>query len=218
MHGRALPPLPELLARLLVVSALVIAPLLLWQQDIVQALLGIFSREVRLVAPQFTIDSAEVTRQPPNAVVRFRANLSVPVEYAGQTINPFGWNGTPPGGFEVSLSLSGLFDYPAMLLIVALAWPTRTAGELGLRLIFSAVAAGALVMMETPITVVAELCNSMRALYNPQGLCGWMVLSRFLMGGGGFALALLLATAAIVASRSPARSRSREVDVSTPPA
>jgi hypothetical protein len=36
-----------------------------------------------------------------------------------------------------------------------------------------------------------------------------MVLSRFLMGGGGFALALLLATVAIVASQLPARSRSQ---------
>lgn len=218
MHGRPLPPLPELLARLLVTSAIVIAPLLLWQQNIVQPLLAIFSREVRLVAPQFTIDSAEVTRQPPNQVVRFRANLSVPLEYAGQTINPFGWNGTPRGGFEVSLSLSGLFDYPAMLLIVALAWPMRSARELGLRLIFSAVAVSALVMVETPVTVAAELCNSLRALFNPHGFCGWMVLSRFLMGGGGFALALLLATVAIVASRLPARLRGRQVVVSAPPA
>jgi hypothetical protein len=210
MHGRALPPLPELLARLLVVSAIVVAPLLLWQESIVQPLLGIFSREVRLVAPEFTINSAEITRRQPSQVVRFRANLSVPLEYGEQTIYPFGWNGTPQGGFEVSLSLSGLFDYPAMLLIVALAWPTHSAGELGLRLIFSAVAVSALVMMETPITVAAELCNSLRGHFNLQGRCGWMVVSRFLMGGGGFALALLLATVVIVASRQlPAQSRSR---------
>jgi hypothetical protein len=54
----------------------------------------------------------EVPGRDITQVVRFRANLSVPLEHAGQTIYPFGWNGTPQGGFEVSLSLSGLFDYP----------------------------------------------------------------------------------------------------------
>lgn len=209
MRGRTLPPLPELLARLLVAGAIVIAPLLVWQQTLVQPLLAVFSREVRLLAPQFTIDSAEITPEQPNQVVRFRANLSVPLVYGGQTIYPFGWNGTPRGGFEVSLSLNGLFDYPALLLIVALAWPVHGARELALRLIFSAVAVSALVMMEAPVTVAAELCNSLRGLANPQSFCGWLVVSRFLMGGGGFALALLLATVAIVASRSPVRSRSR---------
>lgn len=55
----------------------------------------------------------------------------------------------------------------------------------------------ALVLLDTPFTAVAELRNGLATAIDPQTVDNWMVVSRFLMGGGGYAMTLLLAAGCI---------------------
>jgi hypothetical protein len=194
LGSRALPPglpsLPSLTLRVTLVCALVLIPLHVWRRPLIEPLLPAYATCIRLLAPEFSINSAEVMASDSSQVVRVRANLSAPLEYAGQTLIPFGWNGVPQGGFQVILTLGGLLEYSAAFLIVILAWPSGNVREFLVRGALAIPALLVIVLAEAPLTVVAELWNALRDNFNPHGPCGWMVFSRFLMGGGGLVLAI----------------------------
>lgn len=72
-----------------------------------------------------------------------------------------------------------------------------------------------LFIIDTPFTVIAELWNALRNDFDSHGPCGWMVWSRFLMGGGGLVIAgmmgvLTIAAAAHVTNPHRDRKRHRE--------
>ncbi|HKT73403.1 MAG TPA: hypothetical protein VJQ47_10965 [Steroidobacteraceae bacterium] len=181
-------------------SLLVLIPLHLGRHAIVEPLIPVYIGTIRLLSPEFTVQSVDVAPEGAAETLGVRTNLSVPLLYAGRTLLPFGWNGSPGGGIEVGLSLEGLLEYPAMLFIAVLAWPASTRREFALR-IGLAIPAAALLLLEAPLTVVAELWAILRDDYDPQGYCGWMIFSRFLMGGGGLALAIVLAGLIVAAAR-----------------
>jgi hypothetical protein len=120
---RGSPGLAKLLLRVLVAGALLIGAGRALQSVLVQPLLPAFGATVVLLAPEFTIQSLDLVPNRP-AVVRLRANLLDPVEFAGKTVLPFGWLGTgPQGGYQVALSLTGLLQYPTVVLLIVLVWP-----------------------------------------------------------------------------------------------
>jgi len=57
-----------------------------------------------------------------------------------------------------------------------------------------------LLLIDVPFTVAAELWNGLYQDYAPHEICVLMVWSRFLMGGGGYMLAILFAGIAISAA------------------
>ena len=116
---------------------------------------------------------------------------------AGQTLNPFGTAGIPAGYAQVDCTLGGVLEYSCVLLILALGWPARRARELAVRLVLCAPLLLLLVLLDVPSTVIAELWNSFEQDANVHLVSNWMIWSRFLMGGGGFALALAFAAAAL---------------------
>lgn len=193
---RGLPGLPELLVRILVVGALLVGAGRALQSTLIQPLLPLFGATVVLLAPDFTLQSLDLVpeRAP---VLRLRANLLEPVEFAGHTVYPLGWLGSRPGGYEVSLSLTGLLQYPTVVLLIVLAWPAALR-TLGIRLLLGVPMAAAVLLTEAPVTMVAELWGVVRDQADPAATCYWMVASRFLMGGGGLLIAGLLGAAVVL--------------------
>lgn len=184
----------ELATRIVLASLLVIGGVHLYQRVLVAPLIPAFRGALWLLSPEFTITSAEVTRVDENEVVRFRANLSVPLLYEGRMLQPFGWSRrAPQGGFQVTLTAGGILQYAALALILILAWPARKWTELGFRWLLAVPLLALLVLAQVPLTVAAELWNTLHNHYDPLGLCVWMIWSRFMMGGGGLVLAILLA-------------------------
>jgi|HubBroStandDraft_1064217.scaffolds.fasta_scaffold107369_2 hypothetical protein len=199
---RRQPRLPELTLRLIGVGALLVVAAHLLQSALIRPLLPVFGGTVVLLAPQFTLQSLDlVPAQAP--MVRARANLLEPVEFAGHTAVPIGWLGqTPQGGFEVSQSLTGLLQYPTLVMLIVLAWPASDLAILILRVAIGLAMAALLLLCEAPMTIVAELWSLVRDQAAPGAACFWMIWSRFLMGGGGLLIAGILgATAVIVAQR-----------------
>lgn len=196
----ALPRPPELAARALLACVLVLAVLHAMQEALVAWLLPVLGQMVRLLGEKFTLTDVAVMPAA-DPVVQFLANLAVPVQYAGHMVYPFGWNGLPRGGYRVVLQLSGLLQYTALLLVIVLSWPARRRAEYGLRLLLTLPLAALLLLGEAPLTVVAELWSAVRNQADPAAFCGWMVWSRFLMGGGGLLIAGCCGVAAIAVAR-----------------
>jgi hypothetical protein len=182
---RAPPRLAELAIRLLLVGALLVTAARLLQTTLIRPLLPLYGATVVLLAPQFTLQSLE------------------PVEFAGHTVVPIGWLASgQQGGYEVSLSLTGLLQYPTLALLILLAWPAANLRVLGTRLLLAVPITALLLLTEAPTTIVAELWSVVRNQADPGAICYWMVWSRFLMGGGGLLMAGILgATGVIVAQR-----------------
>src|SRR5580698_5244169 len=131
---RAPPRLAELAIRLLLVGALLVTAARLLQTTLIRPLLPLYGATVVLLAPQFTLQSLDLVESRP-ATVQVRANLLEPVEFAGHTVVPIGWLASgQQGGYEVSLSLTGLLQYPTLALLILLAWPAASLRVLGTRL------------------------------------------------------------------------------------
>jgi len=188
----------------LVASIAVLVLLHAFRRPIVEPMIPVFRAAVRLLATEFIINSAEIVREGPKETLRFRANLSMPLKFAGQTLYPFGWRGVvPQGGYQVRVDLGGVLQYCALLLILVLAWPASHVKEFAIRLALSLPLTAILLLIDVPSTVAAELWGVLHREYDPGGFNGWMVWSRFLMGGGGLVIACLMGTLAIAAAASP---------------
>ncbi|HTY49063.1 MAG TPA: hypothetical protein VMB48_05165 [Steroidobacteraceae bacterium] len=205
------PPRPaELGLRLLLAGALVLGTLHALQRAIIEPLVPVFAAAVRVLDPDFTILSAGVASDGPVQSVVIRANLALPARFAGRTVYPIGWfPGEPEGGIEVKLSLGGLLQYSGLLLIIALAWPARTAAEFALRLLLCLPCLALLLLAEAPFTVLGELWSAIRDYAAPGSFCGWVVWSRFLMGGGGLLIAGSCGLSVVAASRRIVRTAAR---------
>jgi hypothetical protein len=198
--ARAPAPL-RLAARLLVAAILVLYPLHVLERVIVEPLVPALGEVTGVLDGQFVVTDARIEGQASNEILRFRANLTRPMEVAGSVVYPFGRNGLPEGGYQVRCSVSGVLLYSGLLLIIVCAWPVRGARELALRLLMCIPLAAALLLIDVPTTVVAELRQIVVMQADPHGLSLWMIWSRFLMGGGGIAMAICFAALAITAGR-----------------
>ena len=196
-----LPQPTRLAARLLLVAVIVLSTLQGLERLIVEPLVPVFGAAVGLLGPQFVVTDSRVIQEETGKVVRFHANLREPMTIAGQVVYPFGSHGIPDGGYEVNYTLGGVLQYSALLLIIAFAWPAKRAQELMVRLLLCIAFVAALLTIEVPSTVVAELRHGVETMVDPSALNVWMIWSRFLMGGGGCALSILLAALAISAGR-----------------
>jgi hypothetical protein len=198
MMPRALPRPVELLLRSLAAAVLVLGVAHIGQRSIIQAWLPLICAGTRLAAADFTIRTAEIVDDDSGQRLRIDANLAMPIDFEGRTVNPFGWSAeSPAGGYRISLSLPGLLQYSSLLLIIGIAWPWRDFREIMVRLLLCVPLMAALLMIEAPLTITAELWQLVGEQVDPQAGSAWMVASRFLMGGGGLLLAGLGAALAV---------------------
>jgi hypothetical protein len=186
----------KILVRLLITSAVLLGALQLWKRPLIEPMIPLFRVASEFVAQDFKIDDVEIVRHGPNETLQFTANLAAPIFFGGKTLYPFGWNHSPAGGYRVYLTLGGLAGYVALLLIIVIAWPTKRVRNYVIRLALSLLFAAVLLAIDIPFTVAAELRNVLYD-YAPHEINALMVWSRFLMGGGGYTLAILFAGVAI---------------------
>ncbi len=199
---RAAWPAPRSLALRVVAAAVVVLALAhLAERRAARCLVPLFRAEIGLLADSFVVDDARVAPDGANETVRFRANLARPLAIDGRVAYPFGWNGRPEGGFQVTYTVGGILAYSALMLIAVLAWPAERMRELALRAALALAFAAVLLLTEVPVTVSAELWNGLYDLLGLHRTSGWMIASRFLMGGGGYVIALAMAAAAIVSAQ-----------------
>lgn len=199
MPSGALPRPLELLARTLLVGALVLGLSHLAARPVATGLLPAYRAMISLLDDSFVLTDIAIARDGPNQVIRFRANLARPLDVKGTTLYPFGWRGiVPEGGMEVSYTLNGVLQYVSLTLIVVLAWPARRLNELLLRLVLFVPVALVLLLIDVPSTVVAELWSGLEGMVDPNPLPRWMIWSRFLMGGGGLLLGFVAGALVIV--------------------
>lgn len=191
----------ELALRVAIASVLILGVMHLFQQPAARALIPVFRTVISLLGDSFVIEDVRVAEQGASDAVRFRANLARPITVDGRTIYPVGWNGAPEGGFQITYTVSGVLSYVALLLIAVLAWPARDVREYALRVCLSIPSAAVLLVLDVPTTVLAELWNELFDWADIGRLSGWMIWSRFLMGGGGYLLALLMAAGVLISAR-----------------
>lgn len=178
-----------------------LAVLYVFRRPLVEPLIPAFRTGIELLTVEFRIESADVVPTSGGDVLRFRANLASPLRIGNRIVEPFGWNRMPQGGFQVDLGLAGLLQYSAMMLIVVLAWPARGMRDVVTRLVLCVPVGAALMLIEAPSTVVAELWHGLRTGAGVAELSAWMVWSRFLMGGGGLVIAGLAGAGIIAVTR-----------------
>ena len=191
----------EIAGRALLSTALVLAVVQVLGRPLVRPLLPIFRTAVPLLDARFLVTDVRLAHVGADEVVRFRGNLSRPLLIHDRIVNPFGWNGMPAGGFQTTYTVGGVLQYAAALLIFVLAWPASGLRELARRL---ALAVGWMVLLPTaivPFTVIAEFRNGLENLVAPTPPAASLIASRYLMGGGGWAIALLAAVVCIERAR-----------------
>lgn len=191
------------IVRLATCTLLVLGGIQVLERALVGPLLPTFCSVMSYLDDRFVITDARLVRQGANEVVRFRANLARPLLVDSRILYPFGTHGVPEGGLQVTNTAGGVLQLAGLLLILVLAWPARRAVELALRLGIALPVMAALVLLDTPFTAVAELRNGLAIAIDPQTVDNWMLASRFLMGGGGYAMTLLLAAGCIAFADGP---------------
>lgn len=206
MQAAAAWPKPlEIAARALLAMVLVLAVVQALGRPLVRPLIPIFRTAIPLLDPRFLITDVRLTRVGANEVVRFRGNLSSPLLIHGRVVNPFGWNGMPAGGLQITYTLGGVLQYDAVLLIFVLAWPVNGLWELARRLALALPCLAILPLAIVPFTVVAEFRHGVESLVEQSSSSGSLIASRYLMGGGGWVIALLAAAFCIDCARRLAR-------------
>jgi hypothetical protein len=198
---RTLPRPIELFTRVAIVSVLVLGILNCFQRSIIEPLIPTYCSTIRLLTADFAIMSTDLLQQGSTETVRFRANLTGPIEYAGHMVYPMGWNGTVRGGYQVTLTLGGLLQYPALTLILIGAWPFGNLREFMVRVALSVPAIAGLLILVPPSIVIGNLWALVRNDVDPQESGIGTIWTNFLAGGGGLVLAAVLGVLAIAAAR-----------------
>jgi hypothetical protein len=205
----ALPSLPKLAARLLIVSIVVLSLAHLFQKAIVTPLLPVLGEVLGVLDSEIKVLSVAAGHNGPNDTVSFHVNLAHPVDIAGRTVYPYGTHSIPDGSMEVSLATAGLLQYALLLLILVLAWPPRRAEEWIARLLIATPLVIALLVVPGPSTALSLVWGPFHEALQPDAFWPVLAWSRFLSGGGGIALALLMAATAIGLARETERRAAR---------
>jgi hypothetical protein len=200
----------DLAVRALLATVFVLVMVQVLGRPLVRAMLPVISTVTPLIDPRFDITDVRLARFGADEVVRVRGNLSRPLLIGDRIVDPFGWNGTPAGGLQSTYTMGGVLEYGALLLILVLAWPASSALELACRVALALPCAALLPMLIVPFTVVAEFRHGLDDLLGPSASGASLIASRYLMGGGGWVIAL---TAAIFCIALARRSRAKGVTV-----
>ena len=98
----------DVAARALLSTVLVLALVQALGQPLVRSLLPTFRSELPLLDTRFAITDVRLARVGADQVVRFRGNLSRPLLIHDRIVNPFGWNGLPAGGLQITYTVGGV--------------------------------------------------------------------------------------------------------------
>jgi hypothetical protein len=142
--------------------------------------------------------------------LRLRADLSNSLHIGNYYIEPLhgrGW-------LQVDLTLGSAMGYSELLLILLLAWPAAGRREALLRAFIGLPLIVALLLLNVTSTSLAELWSAVYRAIDPAMYVPLLRWSRFLMGGGGWAIAVLLA--ALTVASAAVRLAPRSIQVGDP--
>jgi hypothetical protein len=184
----------------------VLATCALYGAAIVEALRPVLIGTLDLLTNAFQILDSQVAQKGHNWVLRTTADFARLLIVNGQVVLPLAERGG--GWMEVSLTVGGILQYPAMLAISVLAWPA-TLREWSVRLLVLPIPVALLLLGSASFTLLAELWFPVHDELAPAQFWPLLAWSRFLMGGGGLVLALLLSALTIVIAAKVAKTASR---------
>ena len=187
----------KLALRLLVVAIVVLWVAHSFQRALVAPLVPPIRAVVGLIQNNFTILEMDVAHDGPNETLRVRANLARPFSIGATVVYPFGWKPGTEAWMVVNMTLGGVLQYVALMFIAVLAWPVRSLRELAGRVVMTVPLAALLLMLQVPLSILAELWAPLLSDFDPDAFSPLLLWSRFLEGGGGLAIALLLAVITI---------------------
>ncbi len=205
----ALPPLPRLALRLLIAGGAVLWLAYACQRAIVAPLLPVLGNVLSMLDSDVRVLSVAAGHDGPNETITFRVNLAHPVDIGGRTVYPYGTHSIPDGSMQVNLGAAGLLQYALLLLILVLAWPPACVEELLARLLISTPLVAALLVIPGPSTALSLVWGPFHEALDPSAFWPILAWSRFLSGGGGVAIALIMAAAAIGLARETERRAAR---------
>lgn len=214
-------PLPhplKLLARLLIASALILGVANVARRPIVEPLLPAIAQAVSWLDADFHVISVGIGSSNGNEAVQVKANLAHPVYVGAQLIYPFGSRPHTDGWYQVDLMLGGVPVYCLLLLILVVAWPAQRWSVYFVRTALVLPMMALLLFIDLPFTVLAQLWYPLHSRYQPEAFWPLLAWSRFLMGGGGFMIAALMAAMTIrLSARLTPKARGYADDVAAIP-
>jgi hypothetical protein len=202
MQTRAWPNPVRYMARFIFVAIVVLGTSQYFEKTILEMLLPFIRSSITLIDDNFKILGIDIGQDGSNSVMRVRADLARALVFGAKVLQPMNWDQRTAGWMEVSLTLGGILQYALLVLIAVLGWPAATAREFAVRLLISLALIALLLFVQVPFTVLAELWFPIRNDFDPSSFSLVLTWSRFLMGGGGLAMAILAAAIAIVGARA----------------
>jgi hypothetical protein len=188
------------LARACIATLLVMGYGAHYQRAIVGPLLPLLQNSLVVTGDEYRVRSLDID-DGDNDSLRLRADLARTLYIGDHYVSPLG----DQGWLQVNLTLGGALAYSELLLILLLAWPVADPRELAWRALIGLPLIVVLLLINIDTTLSAELWTAVHRELEPGALSALLTGSRFLMGGGGWAIALLLAAATIALSTVSAR-------------
>jgi hypothetical protein len=191
-------------ARLALRFVLVATPVLwlgyVYAAVLVDALLPVLRSAFSWFGRDFTLLRMNVVQQDGFGRLVLAADFAHPIIVNGQTIQPLSWSPQGLGWYEITLTLGSVLTCPMLLLIVVLAWPSSRLIEMLAR-IGLATPLAALLLLTTTLTQIAELWFPIHNELEPRRVWPLLLVSRFLMSGGGLMLAATLGISVVAITR-----------------
>jgi hypothetical protein len=200
------------LLRALIVAIVLLLLLDKFGKSIGADLVPLFTAEINLLAPEFTIWQAETVHVGQDAI-RIRVYVSRPIRIGEHELLPTIGTGQRVRVVTLSYPLFDLFMYWPVALIIVFSWPTAESGqrELLVRLLLSIPMVLLLILIDRPLAAVAALWNEARRELGAQPLPLWPIYEQFLQGGGGIILACLTSAFSVFGAKAlqPTTRRAR---------
>ena len=195
--------LPEVVLRFAASACAVLWLLHLGGPVLVRPLAAPLRAVMQWLDPAFTITDIGAAARGPRLELYIRATPARPTPMRPSTASASGTPGgpgAPPEELLIAREIDNVFQYAALALIVAFAWPGTT-GEMGARLLIALPLSLLLVLIDVPSEALGDLWSLLHRLHPEIAAAGsgWTIWGRLLMGGGGLALGLMVAAVAISA-------------------
>jgi hypothetical protein len=175
------------LLRFLLIATIAGFAAVVGERWLAQTSLPLFKTELAYLDDTFRIDALYIDRDGADQVVRVDVGLARPLSLNGRTYYP------DPRGRATASTLVGNLTLPCgLLLAVALAWPVRNGGRLPLRLLALGPGLLLMAMLGIPFILWGALWGVVLQIADPNRFSLPVMWSDILVGGGNFALAIML--------------------------
>jgi hypothetical protein len=176
---------PRFLLRFLLIAAILGFAAVRWAQPVTEALLPLFKGEIARLDDAYRIDRLYIDRDAADQVVRIDVGLARPLSLNGRTFYP------DPRGRATASTLVGNVTLPCVLMIaVSLAWPCRSGRRFVMRALVLMPALLLLCLLDVPFILWASIWGLIVQAADPNRFSPLLMWCDFLLGGGGFALAM----------------------------